>query len=447
MTQSKARLNLRKYLLLYLDALFSSFVLGAGEAFFTAYSIELGHGGFKAGILATVPVVIGGIGQGFTSILLKKVASYKSFVLRLGWCQVFIFLILTITQAQAQESFYYLLFMVSLYWIAALSALPSWNSWIAKSFKAREYEAIFSKRGISIGLGGGLGLIFSAWLLESSRLKGNALDQFVIIFIFCAFIRMSSLLCLHIFPKSDYLPSKSSLFFWKEFLHFENAHLVKKFILYISSFKFGVFFSAAFFTPYMLVQLKFNYWQFSVIILIAYLGRIISGIILKRMLSRISVQKLLLLSSFGISLIPLFWVLSKKFLFLFSLEFFTGVLWGCFDLSWSLLSFSLAPEEKQEPFVRIFNLSHTFAIGLGCILGAWVFLNPLMGVNSYLYVFCCSTMIRLFSLLLFPRGKILVKDKKDRLRGLIASLRMTSFRLNSGVVKRLSSKFYNHSKK
>jgi hypothetical protein len=58
---------------LLLDVFFYSLMVGAGETYFAAYSLSLGHSELQAGALITLPIVFGGIAQLLSPYLIKAV--------------------------------------------------------------------------------------------------------------------------------------------------------------------------------------------------------------------------------------------------------------------------------------------------------------------------------------------------------------------------------------
>ena len=391
----------------YVDAFFYSLMVGAGEAFFAAYALHLGHSELKAGILATAPIVIGGLLQMLAPFGINAIQSFEKWTLTGVLFQSLIFILLIIFGQIIGQNFYLLFCIVTLYWSLALAISPSWNSWISSLLKPEEIRSFFSNRNIIISFGTLSGLCFSGLILNYLGPTLFGYDKFAIIFLFCFLFRFISFLSLLKHDKVEFIKIQGlSIKLGK--LGLENeSNFVFKFIVFSSLIKVGVFFSASFFSPYMLKQLKFDYIQYMLILVSSFSGRVILGQLIRKYVHKFDINLVYLISSIGICFIPIIWTFSSNFNYIFILEIFTGLLWGAFEIAFLVTCFEEIPSEQQAQFMTWYNLLHTLCIGIGCVAGISTFYFMENSIHTYYVIFVVSGILRLSSILFFPRKKII----------------------------------------
>lgn len=415
-----------KFLYGHLDAMFYSLMVGAGEAFFAAFSLDLGFSELEASILVTAPIFIGGILQLTAPYGINLLKSYKNWTMIGVAIQAFIFLILVILRPTIASNYTILFILVSLYWSMSLGVGPSWNSWVSGFLKTNEIRPYFSERSIYSAIGTLTGLLLTGLVLQYLPKNIFGQDRYDLIFIACFIFRSISLFALSKYPRVEF----------KEIKHViepkppENFFL-KKFIFYSCVFKIGVFFCASFFAPYMLKQLNFSYIEFTAILLSPFVGRVIFNRAFRKTLENFNINNVYLFSSIAISIIPLLWIELNSFIWLFMMEIITGMVWGAFEVSFNITCFEKIPTEKQSIVMAKYNFLHTICIGIGSISGLYVFslLGP--NLNTYYFMFGGSFFLRLLSLCFFPLKEI----ESSQIEATLIS-RPMAVRPNMGIITR-----------
>lgn len=377
-------------------------MVGAGEAFFAAYTLDLGFSELQAAIIVTIPLVIGGIIQMFAPKGINKLASFERWTLTGVFLQSLLFLLFILFDYQMKNSYALLFFIVVLYWSLALGASPSWNSWMAGLLAPDQIRRFFSNRNIIMAIGTLVGLCLSGLTLEFMHETYLGLRSFDWIFLACFVFRFLSFVSLYKHERVSFQPIESTLNFRLN----GESEFIRKFIFFSSVFKMGVFFSASFFAPYMLKKLGFSYLQFMLILSSAYGGRVILGQLVKKYLKNHDINLVYLFSAIGIAFIPIVWTFFKDFMWIFYLEIFTGLLWGAFEVSFLVICFEEIPANKQAKIMTWYNLLHTSCIALGSILGLLCFYKLGNHIESYYLIFVTSGILRLSSICFFPRKKV-----------------------------------------
>ena len=100
---------------------------------------------------------------------------------------------------------------------------------------------------------------------------------------------------------------------------------------------------------------------------------------------------------------PVLWLASDRFAYLFVLQIYSGLGWAAFELATLLLFLTTIPTGKRMGVLTIFNLANAAAIACGSFLGAGIL--AVMGTNrqAYLVLFAVSALARAGALLLLVR--------------------------------------------
>ena len=395
---------------LLLDAFFYSLMVGAGETYFAAFSLSLGHSELQAGALITLPIVFGGMAQLLSPFLIAKVGSYKPIVLSGVFGQILCLALLLILGQYFKEHYNLLFLVVAIYWIMAMGITPAWSSWISKLLDPKDIRHFFSLRNSFVGIGSLIGLIISGVMLQN-KFNILSLSTYQFIFIICFIARTLSFLCLVVHPKVDFVKPSKMIFSFSPLGIEEKDKFLHQFFIFSSVFKIGVFFSASFFTPYMLVHLNFSYLEYTAILVSSFAGRIFIGYFLRKRLSSFDVNFLYLISAIGICLIPILWTIFGSSSALVTLELLTGIMWGIFEICFLVTVFEEIPTEKQSVYMTRYNLWHTLSIGIGAILGITCFYYFKEYANIYFIIFGVSAILRGISLFSFPRKHITTQTK------------------------------------
>lgn len=414
----------------YLDAFFYSLMVGAGEAYFAAYALKLGFSELQAGLITTVPIVIAGLIQVLSHYGINTVKSFKKWTLYCVFLQSMTFLLLAFGESLIHSNYLILFLIVTFYWSIGLSITPGWNSWISSLMEGENVRRFFSTRNTILAIGTLSGLILSGLTLQFSSDSIFGVDKFKFLFMVCFTFRITSFLTLTKVKDVLFVPVKNMRSNFRKMNNFDNDYFIIRFIVFSGLIKLGVYFSASFFSPYMLKQLNLSYLEYMLILASAYSGRAILGKLIKPYLENYNINRIYFWASMGIGLIPILWILSKSFYYILVLEIFTGVLWGAFEIAFFVTCFEEIKVEKQATYMSLYNLLHTVFIGIGCLSGAFLFYYLGSEINSYYIIFFISGLLRLLSLLIFPKKDISVVFTED----IIPANRLYAVRPNMGMV-------------
>jgi MFS family permease len=163
--------------------------------------------------------------------------------------------------------------------------------------------------------------------------------------------------------------------------------------------------SGPFFTLYMLRDLKFSYGEFTLITAVNALTQFLTMRYWGRLCDRFGNRKILALTGWLISFVPMLWVLSPNFYAIVIFQICAGLVWSGFNLSAGNFIFDAVSPAKRARCVAYFSLLNNTGISLGAILGGWLALYmpgtlllfgwPLLLASSLQVLFLFSGLLRL----------------------------------------------------
>jgi hypothetical protein len=190
-------------------------------------------------------------------------------------------------------------------------------------------------------------------------------------------------------------PTTESEFTFLMFLgRFKESNFVK-FVLYVSSITFATHLAAPYFSVYLLRDLRFSYLGYMSVHLAAVASGLVAFPIWGKHADVVGNAKILKITSLLIPLIPLLWLVSKRFVYLTGVEFFAGFVWGGFNLCTTNFIYDAVSPEKRVRCLGYFNLINGMAIFGGASLGGFLADRlPLLWGFSFLSLFLLSGLLR-----------------------------------------------------
>jgi hypothetical protein len=391
------------------DAVYTNLNIGLAESYFAAFMLALGIPQVLAGFGTVAPQFIG---------VLFQLLSIRSFFTQYSLKnRIIIFLILQCLSLVPLilagifrfNSPFLIIGILGIYWASLLSLNPPWNRLMGHTVPKNFRLKFFSIRSQFAQFSVFLGLILSGVALYFA--KGNVLPVYIGIFTFGVGLK-----CLSIYEfvrnHKDYALAKGSEYRvpFRVFLKRLQGTDQGKLISFLFLFHASVYFSAPYFNPYMLGQLKFNYLEYMGITSTAYFGRVFIFKILQKWARPKHINSILLAATIGISTTPLSWAISQNFWWIVGIEFLSGCFWAGFELSTILLYYQKIDDRERTSIITYITLLNTTGMFLGSILGA-MFLKILPNYwDSYLTLFTLSTFFRLALIIFTPqmnfRGQI-----------------------------------------
>lgn len=385
------------------DATAFGVMVGVGETYIPAFCLAIGLGELFAGLIATVPLLLGSVLQLISPWAVQKLQSHRRWVVLCAGVQGCCFLPLVIAAWMGAISPWLAIAVSSVYWGAGLATGPAWNTWqgtmIPRSIRAN----FLAKRSKLQQIATMSGFLLGGVALQSAGPGGNAVPMFALLFLAAASCRLISTTCLWLQTEPAPLPVGQSAFSLRSAFRQATTGPTGAVLLLAISMQAGVYVSGPFFNPYMLKVLNFSYAEYAVLLATSFVAKFLCLPLWGRYAHRHGTRQLMWIGVFG--LIPLAggWVVSTNYWYLVGLQVVAGVAWAAYELALMLLFFETIPERERTNVLTLYNLVNSCSLVLGSALGAVVLKWGQVTPTAYLWVFGLSTLVRFIPILFLYR--------------------------------------------
>jgi len=390
-----------------IDGAAFSVMVGAGETYLPAFALAVGLGEVAAGLLASVPMLAGGVLQLVTPAGVRRFGSLRGWVVFCAALQALSFIPLIIFAVMGRAPAWVVYAVAALYWGSGLAASPAWNTWMERLVPKRIRVPYFAHRTriahaflLAGLLGGGLTLHVVAG-------PGRHTLAFAALFAVAAAARLVSAAFLATQSEPPQDLKRHRLVTARELLtqgrHASNARLV----LYLLGFQAAAQLAAPYFTPFMLGQLNLSYGAYMTILATSFLTKAVGLPLLGRLASRWGALRLLWIGGLAVAPLPALWTISHAVPYLLFLQVLGGLAWGAHELAMFLLFFETISEDERTGVLTTFNLLNALAMVIGSLIGGALLETWGENLSSYHWLFLISTLGRAVALALLLRILVL----------------------------------------
>lgn len=398
----------------YWEAFFYALMVASSESFALYLAVKYGLSSLEISIVSTVPLLLGATCQWAIPCLLKNEQVRHGIVVAMLTQVIGIFGLLT--YAYGDHGFLVLFVSLCFYWMGGLSASPLWLDWMSNHVPAKLFRKFLSRRSSFVSLITVVFFLCLAYVFyHFPDLSIAWIFVIGLLARFCSLglqLLLAFILRLRTYGTSlDFSPNAiidgekvdcSSETFQK---------ILKLSIAWTGVFKFAVFLCSPFFLPYMVHELNFSLWDFSVVTGTALVGRsLFLGIWSKAsfgMRPFIGLQ----ISGLIISLFPLLWTLSTDYVYICVLQFVAGIVWGGFDLSTILIVQNFIKTSSRKYLGIHMAVMNFFAIlgagAGGLLLRQNLTYSSLFGLSSFVRLLIIGAFVYQISRWPFVRLNIL----------------------------------------
>ncbi len=400
-TQPRVRDDLSRSL--WDGVLFSSMV-GLGETYLPAFALALGHGEVLAGLVASVPMMIGATLQLVTPYGVERLGSNRRWVTRCALVQALVFLPLALGALFGSLPAVLLFAAAAVYWGSGLAAGPAWTSWVPGLVPRRLRSRYFAYRTRASQAALLAGLLAGGAVLELAQARGSALHGFALVFFLACLFRLSSTRLLRLQSEPRPLPAGfRPLPLGQAFAGLaRGAH--SRLFVFLLALQLSVQIAAPYYTPYLLGHLELGYVPYVSLVATAYLARAAALPFWGSLAHRIGSHRLLWIGAIGIAPSPLPWVLTDSVPVLLLVQVAAGCMWGAYELATFLVLFDRLPDKERTSLLAVYNCANALAVGAGSLIGAGILGRLGHGGMGYLALFSITTVARMLTLLILPRA-------------------------------------------
>ncbi len=360
-----------------------------------AYAVLLGAETFQVAALVTAGAVssmLGGLPSAW--IIEKTNAIKKSYLLSYflagtGW--LFIALIPFLTQ----NWFPFLLAAYAWTGFMASFSLIAWTTWMGNTFPKKR-GTIFSRRNYLVAVFALIALLFSNLFLGS--FSGEKITGFQVLFAGSVFFSFLAAAAMARLPEKKVPVLVEKNHFFRIIRYVAEEKGFKQYVLFMFVFNLGLWLTGAFFDVYALNVLKIGAEWIPAFAFGLGLGTIITMRAWGTLIDRHGSKTVLVISSFGVSLTPLFWVFIHEPMHFFAVAVLSGLFLNGFMLSSFNYQLDLTPATKRAKYLALFS----FMTGIPVVIAPFlaygilqVFSFSPLGLGPFLWLFLVSTGTRL----------------------------------------------------
>jgi MFS family permease len=418
------------------DGFFYALMVGFGETYFSAYALFLGANNFQMGVLASVPPLVAGLSQFWTPRLFRLTHSRK----RLVCLGVALQLLALIPIAAAHRftllPFEFFIASVSLYFTGNALVGPVWNSWMADLVSGKKPGVYFGRRNRVVTVGTFASLVAGGFILRIAKANGYELEGFLCLMTLAIAARGVSLYFLTRKgdpPSFDRGGGSHGFFKFATKLPQENQGML---IIFMAAINFAVLLSAAYYTPHLLRELKFNYTTYMIILSGVALSKFISSRFWGEITDQLGVHRAVQIAGILMIFSNVTWLWARSPVILFFSQCFTGFVWAGYELStFTFLLQATAPHERSR-ISSYANIIIAISGFTGGMLGAWLVTKGPHPLHPFFLVFITSAILRAAAVLIItPRLKQVIDIAPVRARDVI--FKATGFKSAWGLTSRL----------
>lgn len=436
------------------DAAAFSVMVGIGETYFAAFALALGTGETLAGLVATLPMLMGASLQLATPWFLQRARSYKKWVVVFASLQAAALLAMPVAAwfiGRAAAAWIFV--AAALYWAASQATAPAWNTWVEEIIPKRLRANFFACRA-RVGQACTLaGFVAGGMALQMGKASGWLLAAFVGIFLVGAACRFLSAWFLSRQSEPSRGRYQARQVPLREVFTRTSGDVGMPLVLYLLAMQTAVQISGPYFTPYMLAQQKLSYVSYMLLVGIGYLGKVIALPLWGRVAHYAGARRLLWIGGTSIVPVAALWLgadlftpyqtafelrfgsvvlpceLSAEMVYLGCMQLLSGTAWAAYELAMVLMFFEAIPRQDRACVLTFYNFGNAAAQVTGGLIGATILQLGLESHGAYMAVFGISSFARLCTVPML--GGI-----RERLMEIVQpALRVIAIRADEGAIE------------
>jgi MFS family permease len=380
------------------DGAACSIMVGIGESYLAAFVLAMGMGQVAAGLVSTIPLVVGALLQLISPVAVRRLGSHRRWVVVCATTQALSFAPLCIAALAGSMSVWAMFAVAAVYWGAGMGSSAAWNTWVDTLVPRRIRAHYFARRTRISQIATLVGFLIGGIALQLGAWADRRLWAFACLFLVAAICRCSSAALLagqsEPPPRLDGHRRVSMSEFFRRFRTAGDGRL----LFYLLSVQTAAQISGPYFTSYMLGPMRLSYASYVTLIAISFAAKALSLPALGRFAHHFGTRKLLWLGGLGIVPISGLWAISNDFSYLVVVQTFSGIAWAAYELAMFLLFFETIRPEERTSVLTTFNFAHAVATASGSLLGGALLAFGGKSPQAYLLLFVLSSAARAVTL-------------------------------------------------
>ena len=356
------------------DGVSHAVMMGSGETYFGPFGIFLQATTLQVGLLATFPQLFGALMQFMGAKGMPRFKSRRKAVIIGVMVQAIFWIpmaVLPFVWGKGSFAVWMLILFVSGYHGANGAVLPVWNSLIGDLVPLEIRGRFFGNRNRLTGMATFISVVGAGMVLDTFQKQNSTSIGYLCIFTVAFFARINSARWLANYddPKFHILPEQ--YFTFRQFLRRSPKSNFAQFVFYVGAIRMCVAFSAPYFALYMLRDLKFSYFEFTMVTAMSVIVQFLTFRYWGELCDRFGNKKILTLCGWGIVVAPVLWLVSPNFFYIMLVQTYAGFVWAGFTLASANFIFDAVSPPKRALCVAYQGLVHGICVFVGSVAGGY----------------------------------------------------------------------------
>jgi MFS family permease len=376
------------------DGVFASVMAGFTQEYFAPFVILLNATVRQIGILTAVPNLVAAVLQIKSAELTERLGSRKRVLNIFVLLQALMLIPMTVTAVNRGGDVYLFIAMVTLFTASGAFATPAWGSMMSDLVSEGRRGDYFGWRTMLLGIVTIAAMFIAGLLVQYSKVF-SVYFGFALLFFLAFVCRMFSWSFLNKMYDPPLRRVEQKGYSFLKFLSKIRGDNFARFVVSVSLMNFSVNLAGPFFAVLMLRELHFSYLLYTVIMVAASLSVYLTIRRWGAHADRVGNIKIIKATSFLISIIPLWWLVSLNPVFLIFAQIYSGFCWSGFNLAAANFIYDAVPSHDRVRSIAYFNVINGVALFSGAMLGGYLLhlLPPLFGYRI-LTLFLISAILR-----------------------------------------------------
>jgi len=312
--------------------------------------------------------------------------------------------------AWTKNPWFAVVFFVAGFFFGNISG-PSWLSWMNDLMPREIRGEYWGRRNRVMGITQLFSISFAGIFLQIAKSHNFETLAYGILFNLGFLFRYGSSLFLKRQHEPPMLVAEESKSF-KFHIFIEKLFTTNfgRFVLFYILLSFTINLTSPIIPVYLLSKLKFNYLQYTVIVMIFSISNLLFMTYWGPLSDKFGNYRILIVTACTIPFLALGWTLFRSFPLLIFHQFFAGFTMAGFNLAQANYIFDAVRRENVSKIMGYFNMLNTLMIFLGTVAGGFLyevfnaFQVEFWIFNPYTLVFLISAVLRGIVVLCFRKG-------------------------------------------
>jgi MFS family permease len=390
------------------DGVTHAFMVGLGETNFPLFALALGKGDVVAGLVATVPQLVGAVLQLCAPWGIEKVGSPRRWIMLCATIQFLSFGPMVAAAMLGAMPTWLLFAVASLYWAVNLGAAPAWNTWVGALFPRRIRVRYFGRRSriYQLSIMGSLLVGGTVLMLgdpgKAQRMLGvdlgvdvGLMASFAAVFAAAGLCRLGSVWFLERQSEAPALDvGRHRRVGILEFARRVRGSGDGRLLGAVVGMNVAVQVAQPYFIPYMNRRLGFSDAAVLGTIAASFAAKSLAAPLWGRVAQRHGARRLFAWGALAVVPLSALWMASDSYWYILSLQALTGAAFGAYELGFFFLALESIREEERTSMMALFMLFNSFAAAAGALVGSLALGAMGAAAGAYMAIFAASAAAR-----------------------------------------------------